>query len=160
MSTLTPLRAAGSALGAPSVETGAPAPVDGSEVGSDRLIVSVVAAPPLVHEGVRELLKASSFEVVPEVRFAGGAIALLDPTIVDARVPLDRAVAVLGRRFQHVVLFPMVVDQGDGERAAQAGASGIVSQTVRGFALRNGLESIMAGRTVVIPSDPQHRASP
>lgn len=160
MSTLTPARAIRSDAGAPAIETGAPAPDDRREAGSDRLVVSVVAAPPLVHEGVRELLRGSSFDVVPEVRFAGGAIALLDPTIVDARVPLERAVAVLGRRFQHVVLFPMIVDQSDGERAAQAGASGIISQAVRGFALRNGLEAIMTGRTVVIPSDPQPSASP
>ncbi len=159
MSTLTPLRAAGSALGAPGVKTGAPAPVDGCEVGSDRLIVSVVAAPPLVHEGVRELLRGSSFDVVPEVRFAGGAIALLDPTIVDARVPLDRAVAVLGRRFQHVVLFPMSVDPSDGDRASQVGASGIISQTARGFALRNGLDQIMTGRSVVIPTESPRPAS-
>ncbi len=143
------------AAGPDSVGTSAPAPTESPPTGSDRLVVSVIAGLPLVHEGVRELLKGSSYEVKAEARFAGGAIALLDPTIVDPRVSLATAVGALGRRFQHVVLFPMVVSPDDRLRANSVGASGVISQTAPGFELRHGLDAVVAGRTAVVPTNPR-----
>ncbi len=135
-------------------QTGVPVTEDRIESGADRFIVSLIAGPPLLHEGVRELLKGSVFDVVPDARFIGGDVALIDPSVVDATAGLSRAVGALSRRFRHVVLFPMVVTFDDRRRVDRVGASGAISQLARGFELRHGLDSVLAGHTTIVPSNP------